>query len=322
MPMTYEEYQKSKWYNPYGDEPVERDPSKFMDPSWNPLGIDQKAHQKRVEIEMAMLNVNPSIPAGLQNVIDAAAREASRTGDTGNGYTTGQWNSPADPYLQAAVVKDVKVGDKYYRVMVITNMTQYGKFTTDEVAHIQAVKMHIQSFVLDVLKKINLNLYTMGDWGEAFLSGGAIASLLQGDDPMDWDIFFHTYRARNLIVDIFNNGNNRDKMVDMIKDSRLTDNPYYQGTFYREGKAVTENGITLKNGIQFVTRYYGDVSEVHSSFDFVHCLPWYSIREDKLYITKQQYDCCVNKVLIVNKEFTKEVDKYRVDKFLNRGYMW
>jgi hypothetical protein len=67
-----------------------------------------------------------------------------------------------------------------------------------------------------------------------------------------------------------------------------------------------------------ITKMYGPANSVVKTFDFVHCSASYSFLDEKLYISRNQYDCIVKKqlkVLNVSNLTTK-----REQKFYDRNY--
>jgi hypothetical protein len=105
---------------------------------------------------------------------------------------------------------------------------------------------------------------------------------------------------------------------DVRKDEVADVNEKYSDFIGKDGKMITANSITMKDGNSFITKYYGDINHVKKHFDFLHCTPHYSLKEEKLYISQRQYDACLNKKLIVNN--SKVIKKHRVIKFKERGY--
>ena len=145
-----------------------------------------------------------------------------------------------------------------------------------------------------------------------FVSGGCIASLLQGTTPNDWDIYFYSKELAEPIIDLFTNDPSYKNEVAVFEEK-------YRDVTDNAGKPlITENAITLKNGLQLITKHYGTPDEVRSTFDFVHCKPYYDTLNDKLYISREQFDCCKNKFLKMTKS---DVAQHRIDKFQRRGYL-
>jgi len=182
-------------------------------------------------------------------------------------------------------------------------------FTQEQKDHIQEVKKKIQMHIVEVwmydvkytralrLDKINL-------------SGGAIASLLQGQEPKDWDFYFEDQSSCETFEQAILSNVDKVEVADV--------NPKYGDYIGKDGKMITANSITMKDGNSFITKFYGEIDDIKKEFDFVHCMPHYSLKEEKLYISYNQYDACVNKKLIVNNP--KKVKSHRIIKFKERGY--
>ena len=145
------------------------------------------------------------------------------------------------------------------------------------------------------------------------MSGGCIASLLQGEDPKDFDIWFTSKLVADPIINLYtNDGSYKNDVKDV--------DPKYRDSVGIDGKLITENAITLKDDLQLITKNYGTPDEIRKSFDFVHCMPYYIPSEDKLYISREQYDCCVNRILRVNNK--DSVIMSREMKFYERNYRY
>jgi hypothetical protein len=129
---------------------------------------------------------------------------------------------------------------------------------------------------------------------EAYMAGGAIASLLIGEEPRDWDIFL----PQNIYV----------KKLEKYFEQYTT-----------HVKCITKNAITLKNNIQVITRWTGPREELINQFDFLHCKGSYSRYHDTLYLSEKIYDACKYRRLvpIVSAE---KLNPWRVRKFLLRGW--
>lgn len=183
-------------------------------------------------------------------------------------------------------------------------------FTEYEKHKIKEAKDTIK-FRIEELKKF--------DWGQElfnedniFLSGGAIGSLLREEVPKDWDFYFYTQSVAVLFKEYIER-----KHYDMIKEV----NSAYMEHSDSNGKLITANAITLKTDDSFIFTFAGQPEEVRKHFDFVHCKPYYVLKEDKLFISKEQYDACVNKKLIKNTT-PENIKLWREQKFLNKGFTY
>lgn len=181
--------------------------------------------------------------------------------------------------------------------------------TEKQAAHIRAVKQKIQ-MIVTAAKQARWSEGYIIPWDNMFLTGGAIASFLRDETPKDLDFYFLDELSMTRM------SNHLRTQTNFIKDV----DPSYQDTIGVDGKMITANAITMKNGASFITLVYGTPTVVKNTFDFVHCTPHYSLADDKLYISESQYVCAVEKKLLINNLMF--VKQNRVDKFLNRGYTW
>lgn len=142
------------------------------------------------------------------------------------------------------------------------------------------------------------------------LSGSSIASIYHGEDPKDYDLWSAV-----------------DLQVPSIRDCILA-NPVFiceassdkytaqQFGIDTNEKLITPNAITMVGKIQFIT--LGDYNFCRKSFDYVHCLPYYDIRNNKFSISPQQLYAIKHKKLI--KTGYNEPKTWRTEKFKSRGW--
>jgi len=179
-------------------------------------------------------------------------------------------------------------------------------FTNLDTAVIISIKANIRSKLVYLKEKI-----PSAHYDDMFLSGGAIASLIQGGTPKDWDVYFQNVLSQDVVKKIF---------IDMHPDEIAVVDEKYRQVTSSDNLCITENAITLKNDIQFITKHIGTPEQIRETFDFVHCKPYYHFGQDQLFISKEQYDLCHNKKLKVNNQ--KNVTPWRISKFEQRGYTW
>lgn len=150
------------------------------------------------------------------------------------------------------------------------------------------------------------------------LTGGAITSLFHVEEPNDYDLLFNfsvdmlkvkvdVQHTRNIIVPrtcISNINANYFKDIEEV---------VYKG----DGtKAVTDWAVTLFNGIQMVFK----TVDYRKGFDFIHCMPYYDIMREKLYISPHQYDCIMHKKLVINPAHSQPIVEKRIKKYTDRGW--
>lgn len=179
---------------------------------------------------------------------------------------------------------------------------------------VQAVKQRLlRALPTSPSTAYNYNYMNIIPWQSAYVSGGAIASLIQGEEPKDYDVYFReepmsdplNNSLRNVLLAVYN-----DEIADVKEEYRE-----YMGT---DGKMVTENAITMKDGISLIFRSYDEPEYMKKTFDYLHCTPHYDIKTRTLHISPAAYWACTAKLLMVNNPDT--VEQWRTDKFLKRGY--
>jgi hypothetical protein len=183
-------------------------------------------------------------------------------------------------------------------------MTHTIDFDENDLARIISAKTQIREKVKYLISIVGSH------YDDMYLTGGAVASLLQGETPKDWDIYFRTEEAQKEVISTF---------VNSFSDEIAVYDEKYRDIVTSE-KVITENATSLKNGIQFITKYNGSPDVVRESFDFVHCKPYFDFRTNQLFISKEQYNLCLNKKLKINN--MKSVTAWRQEKFEKRGYTW
>jgi hypothetical protein len=181
------------------------------------------------------------------------------------------------------------------------------KFNPKQTAHIRSIKELIEEMVDAMQTQPWAEGYIL-PWDKMFLTGGAIASLIQGEKPKDLDFYFtdeqhmlamraHLLHQKQYIADV---------------------DPKYKEVLGENGKMITANAITMNDSASFITMMWGTPAVIKSNFDYVHCTPHYSLVDRMLYISPKQYTSALHKVLVVNNQ--SAVKEYRTQKFKERGY--
>lgn len=178
------------------------------------------------------------------------------------------------------------------------------KFTPEQIDDIKKAKSKIAASIraklLDPLITNEVHDLLLHN---SVLSGGAIASIILNEKVNDFDLYFKSDVPMNTFTKIMSYKHNQA----MIKEAT---------TSYGTGKLVTACATTLLNDIQVITMQLS--SDRNKSFDFVHCLPYYDLNEDKLYISPKEYQCIVTKKLVVNNP--ESLTDRRINKYKERGW--
>jgi len=92
------------------------------------------------------------------------------------------------------------------------------------------------------------------------------------------------------------------------------DKPQYRPVF------LSANAITLANGVQLVTRFYGEPEAIHANYDFVHVMNYWTSWDRKVVLKPEALEA------LLTKELRYVGSKYplcsiiRVRKFIARGW--
>jgi len=177
------------------------------------------------------------------------------------------------------------------------------KFDNLEVVAIQEIKKRIRNGVSKALLPINhtLRLHLINN---CIVTGGCSYSLYFNKEPNDWDLLFKDEMSAHAFIAYI--ADNKDDVMDMGQ---------YLGVENKGGKLITANAVTLKNNVQVI-----DWKWQRNTFDYIHCMPWYDLKEDKYHIASEQYDAIKNKQLILRDPDTYVPDNNRLKKWLYRGF--
>jgi hypothetical protein len=188
--------------------------------------------------------------------------------------------------------------------MIITN-----DFQTDAIT----LKNEVQERIFDKLKELPINLGSF-IMNKCVLSGGCFASLIQGDTPKDYDFWCWTDN------DLPELQNYMDAYNDVDSSLITIENPAYMEQFV-DGKIMTANATTLKNGIQLIK--LSNYTVAKQSFDFEHCRVSYIPLTNTLYMSQKQYDSIITKKLVPTRtvDMSSPATQRRVAKFIKRGWV-
>lgn len=185
-------------------------------------------------------------------------------------------------------------------------------FTESDKTKILRLKSSIASYYNLQMKKIGDRHLESFFYDHCVISGGMIAALFHDEAVHDIDLYCKDKLMMQSIKDyIVNSGKNIKSIESYELDS--DGNKVSKGPSH---PCVTDNAVTLTNDVQFI--YIDTWPNAQSKFDFVHCMPYYDIGTQKLYISEAQYNAIKNKKLIpTGRAETKEK---RIDKYVKRGW--
>lgn len=191
----------------------------------------------------------------------------------------------------------------------------------------------------------------------AIVTGGALVSLLNGEKPNDYDIYFKDKESVLKIAQYYAekwNKTHEDKNIVQITDKEgrvqcfiqsagavmeddedgITDNskpetePFTEETEEEQKQEIPKyraryfstNAISLSNDIQIIIRFYGDVDKIHENYDFVHCTCSYDYKVNKVDLPSKALEAIINKELVYTGSKYPLCSIIRTRKFLSRGY--
>lgn len=82
---------------------------------------------------------------------------------------------------------------------------------------------------------------------------------------------------------------------------------------------ASPNALTLSDGVQVVLRFYGDHTEIHKTYDFVHATNYFTM-EEGLVTNTRALECLLSRTLIYQGSRYPLTSVIRSKKFINRGF--
>lgn len=169
-----------------------------------------------------------------------------------------------------------------------------------------------------------------------YIAGGAIASLIRGEKPKDYDIFFKDKETLNQTIKYYANGHNarysntnHDNTIVAFKtDSNevklMLSREYVasdeENNEYMNPIVFSNRAITLPKGFQIIMQVDDDVS-ILESFDYVHTMCAYYPYGNKLFVKEEALRAIQENQLIYNLQASNPVGSAkRLLRFLGRGW--
>ena len=192
----------------------------------------------------------------------------------------------------------------------------------------------------------------------AIITGGALVSLLNGEPPNDYDIYFKTYKSCKLVSEYYakwwnanypqkprvnikadadekrvrvfvssagvaleDNENGIDDETEPSEDIEpfTEEDPSTEKPQYRP-RYFSSNAISLSDKIQIVIRFTGAVDEIHENYDFVHCTCSYDFKDNKVNLPARALEAIINKDLYYTGSKYPLCSIIRSRKFIERGW--
>lgn len=188
------------------------------------------------------------------------------------------------------------------------------------------------------------------------VTGGSIASMLLNEKVNDFDIYFRNRETVIAIAKYYGKNTDGKVILDTSDPLRVqlvfeTPEPYYSvtgdGSLMAESDEIeqstaifsdiakakeqvgpgeykplffTPNAITLSDQVQLVLRFYGEASELHKNYDYVHATNYYDSKEEKVYLIPAAMESLLTKELRYIGSLYPVTSVIRSKKFIKRGW--
>ena len=244
------------------------------------------------------------------------------------------------------------------------------------------IKIHLNNKINDWIASIDDDSIKDLIKQNCLITGGAIVSLLQGEAPHDYDVYFRNeeslkqvceYYVRKYIESTGKPANEYSPKVQrcewnegrevwrVLRTDELCESPRLRIFIKSRGAAgedydtqknsdfnrevaklneaikekrkeskekikpyfpifMTNNAITLSDGVQIVLRFYGEPADIHNNYDFVHCTSYWTGWDNDLVMPARALESIINKELYYIGSKYPLCSIIRTRKFINRGW--
>lgn len=147
---------------------------------------------------------------------------------------------------------------------------------------------------------------------DVVIAGGFFASNLRTEEYNDIDVFILNNNVNKFSYLIHTNEPDPSGSVWSVRSD---------AGVYLKNPHIKATALNKDTKVQYILTDFTSRKELLSDFDFVHCTTSYVPEEDKLYITREAYDCIMKKELRHNKPGRIPAE-WRREKFEKRGWMY
>lgn len=169
------------------------------------------------------------------------------------------------------------------------------------------------------------------------ITGGAIASMLLGEQVNDFDVYFrdqktavavakyyvksiNEYDVEVILEDLDNiRGNTESRVIIRIPSDGLMSYKTPKKDKYRV-TFLSENAITLSNKIQIIIRFHGEPHEIHDNYDFAHAKCYWDHGKKILDLPAFAMECMMSRTLHYTGSLYPIASIFRMKKFIERGW--
>lgn len=109
-------------------------------------------------------------------------------------------------------------------------------------------------------------------------------------------------------------GDRAQEYIDQFAESEDGEEEDYRPVF------LSQNAISLSNKLQIVIRFYGEPTEIHNNYDFIHATAHYDIGKGDLVIPAEAMESLLSKDLKYKGSLYPICSVFRARKFMARGW--
>lgn len=186
----------------------------------------------------------------------------------------------------------------------------------------------------------------------SMITGGSIVSLLLGEKVNDYDYYFTNHETALAVakyyVEQFNKATGKGVEIKLEDNGRIRiwiqsngvaaekempppeideetfghkedeqqdDKPKYRPVF------LSSNAITLSDKVQLIIRFHGDPAEIHSNYDFAHCISYWLSETGELVLPNEALEAILAKELVYRGSKYPLASVIRTRKFIQRGWV-
>lgn len=91
-------------------------------------------------------------------------------------------------------------------------------------------------------------------------------------------------------------------------------NKHYRPVF------LSSNAITLSDKMQLVIRFFGEPTEIHDNYDFIHAMNYYDYGSDELVMHPEALEALLSRTLVYKGSLYPIASVFRTKKFIERGW--
>lgn len=188
---------------------------------------------------------------------------------------------------------------------------------------------------------------------DTMVCGGAITSMMLGETPNDYDIYFKTKatallvakhycsqaesvlnRKATVLETVVNdiNGCPEERIQIFIKSTGVAGQVDDESEELAENlkvssgrsdyslRYITDNAISLAQKTQLIIRFWGEPEEIFKNYDFVHCMASFDFVKQVLLISPDTMQSVLSKTLVYKGSKYPVASILRLRKFLARGW--